>query len=206
MKEAGAGQDRADGNAGALSPEIPALQMIDASRIPTRLLLGQSDVAEDVLRMIGLVSCSANGNSAPPEASAEPELLWPRWADRLEATGEIGVVRCWQYNCEVQAPLSVDTTPRPRTEEEVWELATPERFDEYQRTGGASASMMDHYYDKLLRVARPPPALVRNSYLEAEMAKQAAPLVRVCLEFGATGSVPLGTIREMAVRTDLAGG
>lgn len=36
---------------------------------------------------------SANGNSIPEDALHEPELLWPRWADRLEATGEIGIVR-----------------------------------------------------------------------------------------------------------------
>ena len=28
---------------------------------------------------------SANGNSVPAEALNNPEILWPRWADRLEA-------------------------------------------------------------------------------------------------------------------------
>lgn len=63
---------------------------------------------------IGLVSCdwaddlttclstgSKNGNSVPDDAVREPELLWPRWADRLEATGEIGILRAlssrWQF-------------------------------------------------------------------------------------------------------------
>eukprot|EP00967_Tisochrysis_lutea_P124630 scaffold208515_cov30-Tisochrysis_lutea.AAC.2 len=103
-------------------------------------------------QMIQLVSCSRNGNSAPPEAIAAPELLWPRWADRLEATGEVGVVRCYQYNRSINAPLSVDSTPRPSTEADVWALATEERFQEYQARGGSSVSMMDHYYDKLLQV------------------------------------------------------
>lgn len=163
-------------------------------------------VSEEVLRMIGLVSCSANGNSAPPEAEREPELLWPRWADRLEATGEVGAVRCLQYNREVGTALSVEATPRPRSEQEVWQLATPERFAEYQRSGGSSASMMDHYFDKLLQVARPSPELVRNSYLQEQMERQAAPLVRVCLAFGATGQVPLDIIAEMASRVGVAGG
>lgn len=43
----------------------------------------------DVVTFLG----SANGNSIPEDALHEPELLWPRWADRLEATGEIGIVR-----------------------------------------------------------------------------------------------------------------
>ena len=157
-----------------------------------------SAVAADALRMIGLVSTSANGNAAPDDARASPELLWPRWSDRLEATGEIGIVRCWQYNAKVGAPLAVDGTPRPASAEEVWALATPDRFDAYQASGGASASMLDHYYDKLLQISRPPAHLVRNAYLEAAAEERAAPLVEVCLEYGRTGAVPLERIRLLA--------
>ena len=82
--------------------------------------------------MISLVSCSSNGNAAPPEARTSPELLWPRWADRLEASGEVGVVRCYRYNLHVGAPLSVEATPRPASPEEVWRHATEERFEAYQ--------------------------------------------------------------------------
>ena len=35
-------------------------------------------VVEDALRMISLVSCSSNGNAAPPEARTPAELFWPR--------------------------------------------------------------------------------------------------------------------------------
>eukprot|EP00434_Breviolum_minutum_P031330 symbB.v1.2.027703.t1/scaffold2863.1/size68590/6 len=104
-------------------------------------------VIGDAVRMIGFVSCSANGNSIPEDALHEPELLWPRWADRLEATGEIGIVRCWQYNCEVGAPLVLSDTPRPKSEDEVWAHATNERFERYQTSGGKSNSMLDHYYE-----------------------------------------------------------
>lgn len=110
-------------------------------------------VLPEMLWMIKLVSCSKNGNSAPAEARQAPELLWPRWADRLEATGEIGVVRCYQWNRSLGEPLSITSTPRPQTEAEVWALATEERFISYQARGGSSDSMLDHYYDKLLQVA-----------------------------------------------------
>ena len=127
---------------------------------------GAHDFGEEVipaaLRMISLVSCSGNGNSVPPEAAHAPEMLWPRWADRLEATGEIGVVRCFQYNISIGAPLALESTPRPTSPAGVWALATPERFSQYQASGGGSASMIDHYYDKLLQVARPPSEAVRN--------------------------------------------
>uniref|UniRef100_A0A7S2PSI1 HD/PDEase domain-containing protein n=1 Tax=Zooxanthella nutricula TaxID=1333877 RepID=A0A7S2PSI1_9DINO len=157
-------------------------------------------VVADALRMIGLVSCSKNGNSVPSDVAGRPEYLWPRWADRLEATGEEGVVRCWQYNTEVGAPLAAAETPRPATEAEVWALATAERFAQYQKSGGSSRSMMDHYYDKLLRVARPDYSSVRNEYLESEMDQRAAPLVEICLAYGKTGEVPTDRILEMAAR------
>mmetsp|Transcript_40814 Transcript_40814/g.87057 ORF Transcript_40814/g.87057 Transcript_40814/m.87057 type:complete len:266 (-) Transcript_40814:166-963(-) len=155
-------------------------------------------VIDEAISMISLVSCSANGNYAPPESALRPELLWPRWADRLEATGTVGVVRCWMYNQHVGAPMAVETTPRAKSEAELWSLATPERFETYQRSGGGSTSMMDHFYDKLLQIARPPPEIVANRYLEAAAAERVAPLVSVCLEFGETGVVPDASIRDMA--------
>eukprot|EP00438_Fugacium_kawagutii_P020053 Skav201033 [mRNA] locus=scaffold3386:156139:156915:+ [translate_table: standard] len=148
-------------------------------------------VIGDAIRMIELVSCSKNGNSVPHDAEKEPELLWPRWADRLEATGEIGIIRCWQYNREVGAPLVLPDTPCPKSEEEVWAHATNQRFELYQKSGGKSNSMLDHYYDKLLRVACPPAHFVKNGYLEREMADRAQPLVQVCLQYGLTGVLPL---------------
>jgi hypothetical protein len=51
--------------------------------------------------------------------------------------------------------------------------------------------------DKLLQVARPPPALVRNTYLERVAAERVAPLVSVCLSYGRTGEVPVDEIREL---------
>jgi len=158
--------------------------------------------AEDAIKMIGLVSCSKNGNSFPEEAEKAPEILWPRWADRLEATGEVGVVRCWQYAMERGNPLALPTSPRPKNEEEMWATATPERFDAYQSSGGKSLSMIDHYYDKLLRVSRPETTLLRNPYFEEATQQRVAPLVHVCLSFGATGEVPLDLLMAMAARVD----
>jgi uncharacterized protein len=109
----------------------------------------EAGVIEEAVKMIGWVSCSANGNSCPEEANQEPEWLWPRWADRLEAVGSVGIVRCYQYNSEKGDPLSSPATPRPATEDEVFALAMPERFAKYQASSGGSVSMMDHYYGEL---------------------------------------------------------
>ena len=165
---------------------------------------GGEAVVTDMLRMIDLVSCSANGNSAPAEARSQPELLWPRWADRLEAAGEIGVARCFKYNTKVGAPLACEgVTPRPKSAAEALALATEERFAQYQVSGGSSASMLDHYYDKLLQVARPPAELVQNAYLEEEARKRADPLLEVLLAYGETGRVPVECIEAMCVRVGL---
>ena len=103
-------------------------------------------------------------------------MLWVRLADRLEAIGAVGAVRCYQYNREKGAPFFIDQTPRPKTREEVWSNVTPERFESYMKNKD-SASMMDHYFDKLLQIARFEPDIVRNEYLCAEAEKRVEPLV-----------------------------
>lgn len=102
--------------------------------------------------MISYVSASDNGNSIPKKAKKHPEFLWPRYSDRLEAIGPIGAVRCWQYNEEVKRPKSVDSTPRPKTREQLWNFVTPDRLFKYMEQK-SSDSMMDHYFDKLLQIA-----------------------------------------------------
>ena len=170
-----------------------AKAMANASRIMAEAG-APAAVIVDSLTMISLVSCSANGNSCPPECMEEPSLLWPRWADRLEAAGEIGVARCYLHNLKAGEPLSCATTPRPSSEAEAFALATEERFAAYQSSGGHSDSMLYHYFDKLLQVARPAPELVRNAYLEEQAKQRAAPLLTVCLAYAETGRVPLDTI------------
>ena len=157
----------------------------------------QQDVLTKCLQMISLVSCSKNGNSCPTECVAKPFLLWPRWADRLEAAGEIGVARCYMYNRHIDAPLDSEHTPKPLSVQQIFEFANEERFKAYQASGGVSNSFMDHFYDKLLQVARPPSEIVRNPYLEAEAERRVAPLIAVCLAYGKTGKVPIDLITSM---------
>ena len=47
-----------------------------------------------------------------------------------------------------------------------------------------SASMMDHYFDKLLQIAKFEPDVVQNDFLCEEAEKRVEPLVQVCLEWG----------------------
>ena len=156
-----------------------------------------------ILEMIELVSTSRNGNSVPPqiESSGEYFRLIPRWADRLEAVGVKGVIRCYHYTLEKGQALSSDVSPRAKTEAEVWKLADPQRFADYQASGGYSRDMISHYYDKLLHVARPPPDIVRNQYLEDMASISAQPLVHVCTRFGLTDCVDEEFLRRLSLQT-----
>ena len=79
--------------------------------------------------MIGLCSASKNGNTVPKEAKLNPEILWVRFCDRLEAIGIIGAIRCYQVTRERNAALHIPgKTPRPLSEAEVWQYATTARF------------------------------------------------------------------------------
>jgi len=199
-------------------PNLPnAIRISQSADIP-------SESISRILKMITWVGCSENGNSIPPEieSSKDYHLLIPRWSDRLEAVGRRGVVRCYQYNRETGAPLSKDDdlydSPRPMSEEEIWKVATPERFQMYLNNGkhhggkkegnsdaegdhannsSSISSMISHYYDKLLHIARPPPKIVRNKYLEDMANESSKELVQVCLRFGKSGLVDEGYIRSL---------
>lgn len=165
------------------------------------IIISSSSV-EIILSMIGWVSCSKNGNHVPEiiRQSGDYHLLIPRWADRLEAVGPIGVVRCYQYNREHNRPLFSKASPRATTEAQVWELASPDRFENYLKDSinAVEDDMISHYYDKLLHVARPPPEIVRNCYLEEAARQSARELVDVCLRFGRTGDVDTAAIEQLA--------
>jgi uncharacterized protein len=171
-----------------------------------RALLARAAVADKddyiapILQMIDLVSCSANGNHVPEciVCRGDYHLLIPRWADRLEAVGAIGVVRCYQYNIEHEYPLCSTHSPRAVTADQVWQYATAERFVAYQERGGTSSDMISHYYDKLLHVARPPHDIVRNVYLEQMAEQSALELVEVCIRYGQTGRVDEDYIHHLA--------
>ncbi len=175
---------------------------------------------ERIIYMIDLVSCSQNGNDVPMEiqktsSNYEHHLLIPRWSDRLEAVGRRGVIRCYQYTLEKGRPLWGEGDPRPKSETEVWDHATPDRFKQYLTRGkckhenktrnttvssGVTSNedtMIAHYYDKLLHIARPPPGLVRNVYLEQAGSNGSSELVHICVQFGLTGRVDEDYIRNL---------
>lgn len=160
------------------------------------------DSHAQIIKMISWVSCSENGNKVPAEVEENDTyyLLIARWADRLCAVGEKGVVRCYQYNQEFNLPLSSEDSPRPLNEEELWtKYAIPSKFEDYINRGGTSKDMISHYYDKLLHIAKPPNEIVKNPYLEQQAEAASEALVEVCLRYGKTGEVDEEYIKKLMI-------
>lgn len=130
---------------------------------------------DDVIKLIDLVSCSKNGDS-------EPLYKWmaiPRDCDRLEAIGEIGIQRCDEYSTVVGAPDYVLETIKVNNEEELWMVATSERFKNYKK----SISKIDHYYDKLLHIGKPECLKSQNTYILKEAARRNRVMIDYVLNF-----------------------
>ena len=139
---------------GALLHEADDHKYFDKTKNAENILLevlenqpNKDKIVEESLEVIDLVSASDNGNSIPERCMQNPELLWVRFCDRLEAVGKIGVVRCYQFTLEKKRALDHPEAPKPTSIEDVWKFATKNRFDEYMRIK-TSRSMIDHYYDK----------------------------------------------------------
>jgi len=77
--------------------------------------------------MVSLVSASKNGDNIPERINDKLWMLIPRYADRLEGIGIIGIQRCYTYNIGINAPLFLDTTPRLTTNNDII-LLSNERY------------------------------------------------------------------------------
>ncbi len=144
------------------------------------------------LEVIGLVSTRTNHNREI--APDEKWKLLVRDADRGQALGKVGIARCYAYTINDNKPLFTPETPRCQTLEELWKVATPQRFAAYK---GISVSMIDHYLDKLLHINI---ASSGDEYLKGRMEEGHGEMVDFVLEFGKTGTVDIpyleGLVKE----------
>lgn len=136
-----------------------------------------------IIRMVNLVSGSKNGDNIPDDIKDKEWMIIPRYADRLEALGIIGVERCYIYGKLVNSPLCCDDTPKAKSIDEIWMYATEERYNNYK---GKSKSMIDHYYDKLIRMSKFP---IRNSYLDMKLDNRLKPMYDILLLHGQKGTI-----------------
>lgn len=168
------------------------------SRLILREVLPPSlDITEDVLEVVNLVGTVKQKNKGVP--AGEEWKLIVRDADRLEAVWEVGVARCYSFNrslvgSEKERPLFADQTPRCKTQEDVWKVATPERFQAYT---GDSLSMIDHYYDKLLHLDK---AASGNPYIKEALKSRLQVMMKIVLDFGATGMVDEAELKSLKAK------
>jgi HD superfamily phosphodiesterase len=124
---------------------VPTGEYANARGILAQLNL-PAGAAEQVIKEISIVAASANGNSRPDI----PDEGLARECDRLEAIGVAGVERCRAYTLRVGRPIYTPATPMPCSLEELDAVMATYSIESYMARGGSSASMLDHFYDKLL--------------------------------------------------------
>lgn len=156
--------------------------------------LVQNDITT-VLKMISLVSASKNGDYIPDcykDLSLYEWLFIPRYADRVEAIGLVGIKRCYQYTKTCRTPFYTETTIRANNEKELFDsIATVERYTEYR---GISETMIDHYYDKILRLSRFP---IQNLYLLKLARERNQVCVDFVLKFGQSGTIDINWLESL---------
>ena len=140
------------------------------------------DFVELVLQMVKLVSASTNGDNIPEYIKDRLWLLIPRYADRLEAIGIVGIRRCYVYGIGIGNPLFVDSTPRLTDEDQIIKLAQ-EKFTQYK---GVSLSIMDHFYDKLIAIGIFP---YSNPYFDNESKLRRQPIMDFVKYFGLNNDI-----------------
>jgi len=171
--------------------ERPARKMCGNTRfILDRVIPGENKIQKLVLKMIRLVSYPENGNSKTDETVTEDWLLYPRYADRLEAIGSAGIERCYIYAICIDEPLYLGTTPRATTKEELRQIVTADRYQNYLDKKVAGSTLIDHFYDKILHIAD---HIVDsgNPYFVKEARERHKIVVDFVLDFGITGKVDM---------------
>ena len=138
----------------------------------------------EVIKMISLVSASSNGDNIPDDIKDKLWMLIPRWCDRIEAIGYIGIVRCWDYTVTKKRSLWTEETLKAKSLEDLREnIAIHSRYINYK---GISLSMIDHYYDKLLHID----VKTNIPFIDNEMQKRMKISEEFCLIFGKYGYIP----------------
>lgn len=126
-----------------------------------KVLFGEpKEIVDQVIHMVSLVSASKNQDNIPN--GIEEFKLIPRYSDRIEAIGIVGIARAFTYTIIKNKKLYDKTTPRLKTKKELNNYLKNKNLDDYF---GESNSMMDHFIDKLLFLGNIP---INNYFLKNE--------------------------------------
>ena len=105
----------------------------------------------DIINMIEYCSASTWGDRIPKNSKIYQ--LIPRYCDRLEATGYIGIARTLTYTYVKKAPFVIDSDEFPTTNEELEKMAPISRWNEYSSNSKKSTSGFSHYLDKIVHIS-----------------------------------------------------
>lgn len=140
------------------------------------------DFIDLVIEMVNLVAASTNGNKISEHLQNKLWMYIPRYADRLESIGFIGIQRCFQYCKTIHRALFVDDTPKIVSTNEIIKESL-HRFSSYH---GESKSMIDHFYDKLIAISLFPSL---NPYFDHECEYRRLPLINFVRYYAKYGKI-----------------
>ncbi len=158
-------------------PSSGATAYPNARKFLEREGLGEAEI-ELIIKMIDLVSCSKNGNNWP---ELLPEwMLYPRFADRLEATGAQGVKRALMYGEFKGRPIASEED-RIESEEQINAIIASDRFHKYITDKSSHGkTTMSHLLDKVVHLSQ---AKTSNEYFRQKLDEGHREVVEIILEY-----------------------
>ena len=140
--------------------------------------IGMESSMKDILTMIHLVSYSKQMNTIDQVIPCKTYQLIPRYADRIEALGWIGLIRSYQYTTQEGKPLINDEDPIYSSRDDMI-AEGKKRILTYD---GTSTSMISHIYDKIINIPLDPKTCERidtgSTYLNQQMEKRLGEVIR----------------------------
>lgn len=131
---------------------------------------GDDDTKHQILFMIDAVSCSKWGDQLLEYKGEQlPWMHIPRYCDRLEAMGEVGLERAIIYSKLKGRPLYSERTKRCYNLDELERVAPKSRYVKYVESGGKPVednTTIDHLYDKVIHLNVP--SWMDNEYIISE--------------------------------------
>jgi len=111
------------------------------------------EMRQDIINMIDYCGASVWGDRVPPNSKVYQLIV--RWADRLEATGIIGIIRTMTFSYVKRAtyPLARDDDEYPTTMTELEQMAPQSRWLSYSSGKKPSGSGFSHYLDKIIHIS-----------------------------------------------------
>lgn len=149
-----------------------------------KVLPNREQIHTQIIQNIENVSFSKNGNTLLKSGIDNP-FMYPCIADRCEATGLIGIQRCYEYTLYVKRPLDTPETVKCTTLRQL-DRVCKSRLEDYL-SRKFSVSFIDHFYDKIYSLSD---INIPNPYFQKILDERHQVIVDFLLEYGRTNKIP----------------